>query len=180
VKKELEEMRAFRAQLQQYLQRTNVAAQVAPPAPFVPGVETGAPDKNSRDPIALSSYIFPGSTKFMLTGYGAAGFEARQHSDAVFGAQFNPIFLWKISDRLLFEGELSLELEDGETSTKLEVANAPNLIKGGEDLSQIGALDCDNFGNNGGSVPLVGSSFLQKLERVFRYDMLNHPTAAVG
>ena len=231
VKKELEEMRAFRAQFQQYLQHTNVAAQVATPAPAATTAETGAPDKNSRDPIALSSYIFPGSTKFMLTGYGAAGFEARQHNDAVFSAQFNPIFLWKISDRLFFEGELELELEGSETSTKLEVANlnyilndyvtfgagkflnpmnsfveryhmawvnrlpdkplavydgllpetyvgaefrggvpvgstkfnyalfvanAPNLIKGGEDLSQIGALDWDNFGNNGGSVTLGG------------------------
>lgn len=79
------------------------------------------------DAFTLSRYVFPGSTRFHLSGYGSAGFEARQHSDAAFNAQFNPLFLWKISDKLLFEGELELELEDGETATKLEQAHLSYL-----------------------------------------------------
>ena len=43
---------------------------------------------------------------------------------------FNPIFLWKISDRLLFEGELELELEERETSLSLEMAQVSYLVNG--------------------------------------------------
>ena len=49
----------------------------------------------------------------LLTGYGAAGFSA----------QFNPILLWKLSDKLFFEGEVELELEEHATNTKLELAS---------------------------------------------------------
>lgn len=71
---------------------------------------------------------FPGSTKFLLAGYGAAGFTAQHGHNPFFSASFNPIFLWKLSDRLLFEGEIELELEGGETSTKLEMAQASYLL----------------------------------------------------
>jgi hypothetical protein len=70
----------------------------------------------------------PGSTQFLIAGYGAAGFTAQHGHDSFFTASFNPIFLWKISDRLLFEGELELELEGGETSTKLEMAQASYIL----------------------------------------------------
>ena len=71
---------------------------------------------------------FPGSTKFLLAGYAAAGFTAQRGHDSFFTASFNPIFLWKLSDRLLFEGEIELELEGGETTTKLEMAQASYLL----------------------------------------------------
>lgn len=79
---------------------------------------------------------FPGSTKFLLAGYGAAGFTAQHGHDSFFTASFNPIFLWKLSDRLLFEGELELELEGGETSVALEIAQASYLLN---DYMTIGA-----------------------------------------
>lgn len=87
----------------------------------------------------LKSHVketFPGSTKFLLAGYGAAGFTAQHGHDSFFTASFNPIFLWKLSDRLLFEGELELELEGGETTTKLEMAQASYLLN---DYMTIGA-----------------------------------------
>src|SRR6266568_8539743 len=46
---------------------------------------------------------FPGSTKFLLAGYGTAGFTARSGEDPFFDAAFNALFLWKLSDRLFFE-----------------------------------------------------------------------------
>ena len=58
---------------------------------------------------------FPGTTKFLLAGYGSAGFTALHGHDAVFTASFNPILIWKITDRLIFEGELELELEGSDT-----------------------------------------------------------------
>src|SRR5436305_8590238 len=71
---------------------------------------------------------FPGTTKFLLAGYGTAGFTARSGEDPFFDAAFNAIFLWKFSDRLFFEGELEYEFEDGSTSTNLEIAQASYLL----------------------------------------------------
>jgi hypothetical protein len=71
---------------------------------------------------------FPGSTKFLLAGYGTAGFTARSGEDPFFDAAFNAIFLWKFTDRLFFEGELEYEFEDGSTTTNLEIAQASYLL----------------------------------------------------
>jgi hypothetical protein len=71
---------------------------------------------------------FPGTTKFLLAGYGTAGFTARSGEDPFFDAAFNALFLWKMTDRLFFEGELELEFEDNETTINLEVAQASYLL----------------------------------------------------
>src|SRR6266496_702776 len=71
---------------------------------------------------------FPGTTKFLLAGYGTAGFTARSGEDPFFDASFNALFLWKMTDRLFFEGELELEFEDEETTINLEVAQAAYLL----------------------------------------------------
>lgn len=72
--------------------------------------------------------IIPGTTKFLLAGYGTAGFTARSGEDPFFDAAFNAIFLWKLTDRLLFEGELEFEFENNETTTNLEIAQASYLL----------------------------------------------------
>src|SRR5438034_8485484 len=71
---------------------------------------------------------FPGSTKFLVAGYGTAGFTARSGEDPFFDASFNALFLWKLSDRLFFEGEMELEFEDEATTINLEVAQASYLL----------------------------------------------------
>src|SRR5438094_8326847 len=71
---------------------------------------------------------FPGTTKFLLGGYGTAGFTARSGEDPFFDAAFNAIFLFKLTDRLFFEGELEFEFEDQETTTNLEIAQASYLL----------------------------------------------------
>jgi hypothetical protein len=71
---------------------------------------------------------FPGSTKFLLAGYGTAGFTARSGEDPFFDSSFNALFLWKLSDRLFFEGEMELEFEDNNTTINLEVAQASYLL----------------------------------------------------
>src|SRR6266571_8786868 len=71
---------------------------------------------------------FPGTTKFLLAGYGTAGFTARSGEDPFFDASFNALFLWKLSDRLFFEGEMELEFEDNATTINLEVAQASYLL----------------------------------------------------
>jgi hypothetical protein len=71
---------------------------------------------------------FPGTTKFLLAGYGTAGFTARSGEDPFFDAAFNAIFLWKLTDRLFFEGEMELEFEDEATDLNLEIAQASYLL----------------------------------------------------
>src|SRR4029077_15895818 len=45
-----------------------------------------------------------------------------------FSATFNPIFLWEISPKLLFEGRLELELSGGGTNLELEYAQLSYLL----------------------------------------------------
>ncbi len=71
---------------------------------------------------------FPGTTKFLLGGYGTAGFTARSGEDPFFDAAFNAIFLFKMTDRLFVEGELEFEFEDNETTTNLEIAQISYLL----------------------------------------------------
>src|SRR6266545_3180487 len=88
---------------------------------------------------------FPGTTKFLLAGYGTAGFTARSGEDPFFDAAFNALFLFKMTDRLFFEGEMELEFEDEETTINLEVAQASYLLN---DYMTIGAgrfLNAMNF-----------------------------------
>lgn len=70
----------------------------------------------------------PGTTQFLLAGYGSTTLTVQQHQDPFFTATLNPILLWKVSDRLLFEGELEMELEDGATTTALEMAQMSYII----------------------------------------------------
>jgi hypothetical protein len=83
-----------------------------------------------------------GTTKFLLTGYSFAGFTDKRGQNSSFSAGFNPIFLWELSDRLLFEGELEFELTSphgtgsSETETSLEYANFSYLLN---DYMTIGA-----------------------------------------
>ncbi len=85
----------------------------------------------------MAKESFPGSTKMLLAGYGSAGFIAQDHGGTrQFNATFNPIFLWKMSDRLLFEGEFEAELEGHDTSLALEMAQISYLLN---DYMTVGA-----------------------------------------
>jgi hypothetical protein len=65
----------------------------------------------------------PGKSGFLLRGYGHSGIEFYDDDNSFVGGSFNPIFLWKQSENLLFESELEIELEDGETKIGLDYAN---------------------------------------------------------
>jgi hypothetical protein len=94
-------------------------------------------DKELKQVKQMAKDSFPGTTKFHLAGYGSAGFMAQNNGgDTLFSASFNPIFLWKMSDRLLFEGELEAELEGHDTSLALEMAQISYLLN---DYMTIGA-----------------------------------------
>ena len=91
----------------------------------------GATDELRQEVETLKTQVketFPGSTKFLLAGYGSAGFTARSGEDPFFDASFNALFLWKLTDRLFFEGEMELQFENGSTNINLEVAQASYLL----------------------------------------------------
>lgn len=85
-------------------------------------------DKQLKAIKSLATTAQPGSTKALLTGWAGANFEARSGEKSTFGGSLNPILLWKLSDRLFFEGELEFAPKrnaagDGETEVNLEYAN---------------------------------------------------------
>jgi hypothetical protein len=136
-----QEMEALKATVQQMANGTVPAVPAEGPAPATaPGegkqvvtatASQAATDELRQEVETLKTQVketFPGTTKFLLAGYGTAGFTARSGEDPFFDAAFNAIFLWKLTDRLFFEGELEFEFEDGNTTTNLEIAQASYLL----------------------------------------------------
>ncbi len=70
----------------------------------------------------------PGVSQFLLRGYAHSGLQANDEEFTFVGGSFNPIFIYKQSDRLLFETELEFELEEGELELGLEYANLSYLL----------------------------------------------------
>jgi len=70
----------------------------------------------------------PGTTGFLVTGWAASGYTDSEDATSSFNGGFNPILLWRLSDRVFFEGAPEIELEDGETEVALEFANFSYLV----------------------------------------------------
>ena len=74
----------------------------------------------------------PSKTQFMLRGYGHTGFEYMDSNDEAestfLGLTYAPIFLYKHSDRLMFEAELEFKLEGNELEIGLEYADVMYVL----------------------------------------------------
>src|SRR6266581_2626957 len=133
-----QELETLKTAVRQMANGTNPAAPAEGPAKtaaegkqVVSAPSSQAVDELRQEVETLKTEVketFPGSTKFLLAGYGTAGFTARSGEDPFFDASFNALFLWKLSDRLFFEGEMELEFEDNATTINLEVAQASYLL----------------------------------------------------
>jgi len=86
-------------------------------------------DKELKSIKSLATSALPGNTRPLLTGYAFAGYTDRTGENGTFDAGFNPIFLWKLNDRLFFEGEMELELSRTATEVDLEYANLSYLAQ---------------------------------------------------
>jgi gas vesicle protein len=151
LKREMEELKARLEQLSKSASSqeiTNVKAQVEQIQKKAVSQQTETDqaldemDKGLKEVKQMAKDSFPGSTKMLLTGYGSATYTATRSgygpaqplppdsrdANSSFTATFNPIFLWKLSDRLFFEGEMELELEGSETSVALEMAHVSYLL----------------------------------------------------
>lgn len=103
-------------------------------------------DKQFEGINATINKLAPGSTKMLLTGYGAGTFQSTTHhfgpaqpldeiSDearsgaSTFSADFSPIFLWQLNDRTLFESEVSMGIgSGGESKIELEYAQVTYVL----------------------------------------------------
>jgi hypothetical protein len=74
----------------------------------------------------------PSKTQFMIRGYGHTGFESIKSGDekesTFLGSAFAPIFLFKHSDRLMFEAELEFVLEGNSLDVGLEYADVMYVL----------------------------------------------------
>src|SRR6266702_1605737 len=134
-----QELDALKATVQQMTARAAQAPAEAAPGKAVsegkqvvaPAPSEAATEELRQEVETLKTKVketYPGTTKFLLAGYGTAGFTARSGEDPFFDAAFNALFLWKMTDRLFFEGEMELEFEDEATTINLEVAQASYLL----------------------------------------------------
>lgn len=97
------------------------------------GQEEGELDQIKEDVKELKSLSEsnkPGKSGFLLRGYAHGGLEyheADEELNFVFGA-FNPIFLYRQSDKLFFEAELEFLFEDDDLEVGLEFANISYIV----------------------------------------------------
>jgi hypothetical protein len=85
---------------------------------------------------SVTDLVKPGSDRFTIAGGASASFSEFNHDSSNFTATFSPIFLWKLSDNLFFEGELEMELEGSDTIVNLEYAHLTYALN---DYITIGA-----------------------------------------
>lgn len=127
---EMQEMRAFKARMEQSVKQVESAKTETEQA-------IGDMEKEIKDVKKMAKDSFPGTTKMLISGYGSAGFNSQNNGGTrAFYATFNPIFLWKMSDRLLFEGELEAQLAGTSTSLALELAQISYVMN---DYMTLGA-----------------------------------------
>jgi hypothetical protein len=93
-------------------------------------------DKVAMPPAAPVEGPTLGATKFHIAGFGTGTFEARNGSVSNFSATFNPIFLWELTPKLLFESRLEIEPSGSGTNLELEYAELTYLLN---DYMTLGA-----------------------------------------
>ncbi len=88
------------------------------------GLHEAAFAQEEEEPDTQDEQAVLPSTAFVVTGYGTFAWTASSEEAGgnFFAANFNPIFLFQVEKRFLFEAELEFELEDGATEVGLEYA----------------------------------------------------------
>lgn len=95
-------------------------------------ISYGQTYNNFKIDSIVSQQYKPSKTQFMIRGYGHTGLnftntEGERESSYV-GSAFAPIFLFKHSDRLMFEAELEFGLENNELEIGLEYADVMYVL----------------------------------------------------
>src|SRR6201993_5261880 len=69
-----------------------------------------------------------GTTKFLLAGWAEGMYEQRNGQASTFSASFNPLFLWELTPKILFDGRLEIEPSGGGTNVNLVNAQISYLL----------------------------------------------------
>jgi len=69
-----------------------------------------------------------GTTKFLLAGWADGMFEARNGNVSTFSASFDPIFLWELTPKILFDSRLEIDPSGGGTNVNLVNAQISYLL----------------------------------------------------
>lgn len=85
-------------------------------------------EKQLRATKSLLANVQPGTSRFLVAGYGYGAFESFKGEDSTFKSALAPIFLWRLNNKLLFEAEPEFELEGRETEVILEYANLSYIL----------------------------------------------------
>lgn len=102
--------------------------------------EKGNPDKSSL-PCKLGKLP---KSNFLLKGTTFASFAAMEDNNNTFLAALNPLFMWRYGTNILYEMELEIALDSGETHIGMEYGNLNYLlsdyltIRGGKFLLPLG------------------------------------------
>ena len=84
------------------------------------------------DSTKTSEPFKPSKTQFMIRGYGHTGLNSLSNDEetesSYVGSAFAPIFLFKHSNRLMFEAELEFVLENNELEVGLEYADVMYVL----------------------------------------------------
>ncbi len=111
---------------------------------------------------------FAGEHRFHLTGYGTANFEWQDLEDTnTFSSDIFPIFLYRLTDRALFEGELELDLEETATEVSLEYAQIDYILN---DYATLVA----------GKFLLPFGEFMERLHPAWINKLVSRPLPYVG
>ena len=70
----------------------------------------------------------PGKSRFLLRGYAHSGLEMSKENISFVGGSFNPIFIFRQSDKLIFESELEAELDGNALNIGLEYDDMSYLL----------------------------------------------------
>ncbi len=107
---------------------SQAVADTAPKQDSPGGQAVGDSHKQVALPVAESVGSLLGTTKFLLAGWADGMFEARNGQVSTFSASFNPIFLWELTPKLLFDGRLEIEPSGGGTNVNLVNAQISYLL----------------------------------------------------
>jgi hypothetical protein len=132
-RKEYEELKQEMLALKKELatikkEKATTAAKPAPSPAASPAPPAEAPFKQPVSATSSIEDLILGTTKFHIAGYAESTFEAQNHSISSFEASFNPIFLWELTPKLLFEGQVEFKLADGGTDVEMEFAQMTYLL----------------------------------------------------
>src|SRR5260370_182660 len=98
-------------------------------------IPTAVPATTTPSVAELEASLL-GTTKFLIAGWAEGMFEARNGNVSTFSASFNPIFLWEMTPKLLFDSRLEIEPSGGGTNVNLVNAQISYLLN---DYMALGA-----------------------------------------